>query len=148
MTEAGYCEKWIAYSPDRFDLASGGESHFANGVWVSGGFFRVLGVPALRGRVFTGDDDRHGGGRSGPVAVISYAFWQANFGGDSNVLGRTISLDRQTIQKARIVAARRSTSISGLVARQIEILVGEEEAYERVRAVAEEHGIVLGKGHP
>jgi hypothetical protein len=43
----------------------------------------------------------------------------------------TISLDRQTIQKARILAARQSTSISGLLARQIEILVGEEEAYER-----------------
>ena len=39
----------------------------------------------------------------------------------------TVSLDRETIQKAKIVAARRSTSISGLVAAQIEILVGEEE---------------------
>ncbi len=48
----------------------------------------------------------------------------------------TISLDRKTIQKARIVAARRSTSISGLVARQIEILVGEEEAYERAEQQA------------
>ena len=43
----------------------------------------------------------------------------------------TISLDRQTIRKAKIVAAKHSTSISGLVTRQIEILVGEEEAYER-----------------
>ena len=43
----------------------------------------------------------------------------------------TISLDRKTIQKAKILAARRSASISGLVAHQIEILVGEEEAYER-----------------
>ena len=48
----------------------------------------------------------------------------------------TISLDRQTIQKARIIAARRSTSISGLVACQIEILVGEEEAYERAQRQA------------
>jgi hypothetical protein len=48
----------------------------------------------------------------------------------------TISLDRQTIQKAKVVAARRSTSISGLVARQIEILVGEEEAYERAERQA------------
>jgi hypothetical protein len=48
----------------------------------------------------------------------------------------TISLDRQTIQKAKIVAARRSTSISGLLARQIEILVGEEEAYERAERQA------------
>ena len=51
----------LAYSGTRFDLASGGESHFANGTWVSGDYFRVLGVPAIRGRVFTTDDDRHGG---------------------------------------------------------------------------------------
>jgi hypothetical protein len=42
----------------------------------------------------------------------------------------TISLDREIIRKAKVVAARRSTSISGLLAQQIEILVGEEEAYE------------------
>jgi len=88
----------LAYSDDRFDLANGGESHFSNGLWVSGDFFRVLGVPALRGRVFTIDDDRHGGGRSGPVAIISFAFWQANFAGDPNVLGRTISLNRHNFE--------------------------------------------------
>jgi hypothetical protein len=48
----------------------------------------------------------------------------------------TVSLDRETIQKAKVVAARRSTSISGLVASQIEILVGEEEAYERAERQA------------
>ena len=48
----------------------------------------------------------------------------------------TVSLDRQTIQKARIIAARRSTSISGLLAHQIELLVGEEEAYERAERQA------------
>jgi hypothetical protein len=50
----------------------------------------------------------------------------------------TVSLDRKTIQKAKVIAARRSTSISGLLARQIELLAGEEEAYERAerRALA------------
>jgi hypothetical protein len=48
----------------------------------------------------------------------------------------TISLDRQTIQKAKILAARRSTSISGLLTRQIEILIGDEEAYERAERQA------------
>jgi hypothetical protein len=48
----------------------------------------------------------------------------------------TISLDRKIIQRARIVTARRSTSISGLLARQVEILVGEEEAYERAERQA------------
>jgi hypothetical protein len=48
----------------------------------------------------------------------------------------TISLDRQIIQKAKVIAARHSTSISGLVARQIEVLVGEEEAYEHAERQA------------
>jgi hypothetical protein len=48
----------------------------------------------------------------------------------------TISLDRKNIQRAKILAARRSTSISGLLAHQIEILVGEEEAYERAERQA------------
>lgn len=48
----------------------------------------------------------------------------------------TISLDRQTIHKAKILAARRDTSISGLLARQLETLVGEEEAYERAERQA------------
>jgi len=55
----------------------------------------------------------------------------------------TISLERQIIQKAKIVAARRSTSISGLLARQIEILVGEEEAYERAERQAK---VLLDQG--
>ena len=48
----------------------------------------------------------------------------------------TISLDRQTIQKAKVLAARHSTSISDVLARQIEILIGEEEAYERAERQA------------
>jgi hypothetical protein len=66
---------------------------------------------------------------------------------DNGKQNLTISLDRQTIQKAKIVAARRSTSISGLLARQIEILLGEEEAYERAERQAKmllDQGFHLG----
>jgi len=84
----------LAYSSYRFDLAAGGESHFANGVWASGDFFRVLGVPAVRGRVFTPDDDLHGGGHAGPVAVISYGFWKRHYASDPDIVGKTIRLDR------------------------------------------------------
>ena len=50
----------------------------------------------------------------------------------------TVSLTRQTLRKAKILAARRGSSISGLLAEQIEILVGEEEAYERAQRQATE----------
>src|SRR5579862_33993 len=84
----------LAWGGDRFDLADGGESHFAQGVWASGDFFHVLGVPAMRGRVFDTSDDVHGGGRSGPVAVISYNFWKRHFGGDPDAIGKTVRLNR------------------------------------------------------
>jgi len=48
----------------------------------------------------------------------------------------TVSLSQQTLRKAKILAARRATSISGLLAEQIEILVGEEEAYEHAERQA------------
>lgn len=84
----------LAYGTDRFDLTAGGESHFAEGLWVSADYFRVLGVPAMRGRLFTKDDDRHGCSSSGPVAVISDRFWRRHFNGDANVIGKTVRLNR------------------------------------------------------
>jgi hypothetical protein len=50
----------------------------------------------------------------------------------------TISLTRETLRKAKILAARRDTSISGLLASQLETLVGEDDAYERARRQAED----------
>jgi putative ABC transport system permease protein len=84
----------LAFSTDRFDLAAGGESRFAEGLWASGDFFRVLGVPAMRGRVFTANDDLHGGGHAGPVAVISHGFWKRHYASDPDIVGKTIRLNR------------------------------------------------------
>jgi predicted transcriptional regulator len=50
---------------------------------------------------------------------------------NANKQNVTISISPETVRKARILAARRSTSISGLLAEQIEMLVGAEEAWER-----------------
>jgi predicted permease len=65
---------------------------------VSGDFFRVLGVAAMQGRVFTTEDDRRGGGSSGAVAVISYRFWKRNFEEGSTAIGKTIRLNRRTFE--------------------------------------------------
>lgn len=62
----------------------------------------------------------------------------------------TVSLSTQTIQKAKVLAARRSTSISGLLAGQIEAMVDAEEAYESAqRAALEmmERGFHMGGTH-
>ena len=48
----------------------------------------------------------------------------------------TVSLNTETIRKAKVLAARWSTSVSGLLAEQIGWLVGAEEAYERSERAA------------
>ena len=79
-----------------FNLATGGEARYASGIWVSGDFFKTLEVPALRGRTLTADDDHRGCGS--PPAVISYAFWQLEYAGGPDVVGRMISLDGHSFE--------------------------------------------------
>ena len=80
---------------NRLSLSTaGGEPQPVDGAYVSGDFFTTLGVPALLGRTFTSADDVRGGGPDGPVAVISYGMWQRRFGGDANVIGTSIVIER------------------------------------------------------
>ncbi|HWD00775.1 MAG TPA: ABC transporter permease [Candidatus Sulfopaludibacter sp.] len=83
----------FAYGNGRFDLASGGEKKPAQGLFVSGDYFRTLGVAPLLGRTITKEDDRVGGGSANAVAVLSYAFWQRAYGGDPHIVERSIRLD-------------------------------------------------------
>jgi putative ABC transport system permease protein len=84
----------LAWSSTRFDLAQGGQTEFVDGIWASGHFFDVLGVPAILGRTLTEGDDRRGGGPDGAVAVISYSFWQRRFGGAADAIGRSLTVSR------------------------------------------------------
>ena len=61
----------------------------------------------------------------------------------------TLRLDRRTLRRAKVLAARRNTSISRLLAEQIATLVGEDDAYDQAhrRALALlDRGFHLG-GH-
>jgi putative ABC transport system permease protein len=85
-----------AWSTERFDLGKGGEARYAEGLWVSGDFFRVLQVNPVLGRLFSKSDDYRGCGVQG--VVISDAFWQREFGGRANLIGNTLSLDGYPFQ--------------------------------------------------
>jgi putative ABC transport system permease protein len=78
----------------RFDLAQGGPADAVDGIFASGAYFTALGVAPVLGRTFTLEDDRRGGGANGPVAVISYGFWQRRYNGTPDVIGRTQTIDR------------------------------------------------------
>jgi putative ABC transport system permease protein len=73
------------------------------GLFVSGNFFNVLGVPPVLGRVFVPSDDRRGFGSS--VAVISYAFWQREFGGKASAVGSMLTLEGHPFEIVGITPA-------------------------------------------
>jgi putative ABC transport system permease protein len=85
-----------AWNAAGFNLASGGRSRGARGLYVNGDFFRTLGVPPLLGRVFTSADDQHGCGL--PGTVISYSFWQKEFGGKPSAVGSKITVEGHPVE--------------------------------------------------
>jgi len=83
----------FAWSPQRFDLSAGGETDPVDGAYVSGRFFDVLGVTAIRGRMLRATDDV-GAAMDGPVAVISHRLWRQRFAGATDVVGRPLTVQR------------------------------------------------------
>jgi putative ABC transport system permease protein len=83
-------EGLFGWTGERFNARVNGDWQQTESLLVSGEFFRTLGIGAAIGRTIGPDDDRPGGGSSGPVCVISHAAWQRRFGSDPAVLGRTI----------------------------------------------------------
>jgi predicted permease len=67
------------------------EATTADALMVSGNFFEGYGAKALMGRTIVPSDESS---QAGPVAVITYAFWEKVFGLDPQVLGQVISLNQ------------------------------------------------------
>jgi putative ABC transport system permease protein len=93
--QEGFSEMAV-WTGQEFNLANGGEVHFAKGLRVSGEFFSVLGVRPILGRLINPEDDQPGCGTS--AANISYAFWQRNYAGDPSVIGKRLTLDGNSFQ--------------------------------------------------
>jgi putative ABC transport system permease protein len=92
-----------AWSPRQFNLADGGVVRRAEGMFVSGAFFELLGVSAARGRVLAPADDRPGCGS--PLAVVSDAFWRRELRKDPGVIGAPLRIDGHVFTIAGITPA-------------------------------------------
>jgi predicted permease len=72
-------------------VSDGQEADRAFGMLVSGNYFDVVGTRPILGRTFVQAEDEKPGGA--PVIVVSYAYWQRRFGGDSSVVGRSVKVN-------------------------------------------------------
>ncbi len=86
----------VAFAPlglnqQSLTVQTGSQSTVAAGEMVSGNYFQVLGVAPILGRPIVDEDLRPG---APGVAVISHPFWLREFGGDTSVVGKSITLNR------------------------------------------------------
>src|SRR5580704_1405190 len=79
-----------AMSGDGFTLSGNGDPKIINAAQVTPNFFSTLGVRPLLGRDFIDADQQYGSPR---VAMLTYWIWRTEFGGDPQIVGRTIRLD-------------------------------------------------------
>ncbi|CAN5896031.1 ABC transporter permease [soil metagenome] len=91
-----------AYAAGRAPLHGLGEPRDVNGALVSDGLLGMLGVSLALGRGFAADE--HQPGRAG-LAVLEYGFWQREFGGSGDALGRTVSFAGETYTVVGVLEA-------------------------------------------
>jgi predicted permease len=84
-------------------LTAGGDPRPVAAEIVSGSYFSVLGVGPALGRVIEPADD--GAPGAGPVVVLSYDFWQAQFGGAADIVGRKVLIGNHPMIVVGVAAA-------------------------------------------
>jgi predicted permease len=97
---AAQAEFFGYYNLNNVTVRAQRESFTGEGLLVSGNFFTGLGARALLGRVLIPDDDKPG---ATPVVVISYEWWEKQFGLDPAALGATVTLNGNAFTVAGVL---------------------------------------------
>ncbi len=103
-----------ALQPTTFTLSKGGAAWQIPGGFASAGYFPVFGIAPELGRTFTREDDRaprlH-------LAVLSHELWYKRFGGDREILGQQIRLNREAF------------TVIGVMPRSFSVRPGSEQVW-------------------
>ena len=86
----GFFESMTTYGFQSFGMGTEGDVQPVLGCKVSANFFDVLGVGPAAGRLFAPGEEHPG---SDQVAIVSHGLWQRRFGGDAQLLGKSLSLN-------------------------------------------------------
>src|SRR5215213_6056184 len=89
--QSGAFEDMAAYFDFNVNLTGEGEPEEITGQLTSPGFFSILGVEPIKGRLFTPEDAQREGDH---VIVIGYGLWQRRFGGDPDIVGKKVTISQ------------------------------------------------------
>jgi putative ABC transport system permease protein len=96
-------EGMAAIADESFNFTGVGEPERLEGRRVSSSLFPLLGVEPQIGRVFAAGEDQPGSQR---VVLLSYPFWQRRFGGDSSIVGKSLTLNGEGYTVVGVMPAR------------------------------------------
>jgi predicted permease len=82
----------IGYVPDPVNLQAEGRPTRAWAELVTGNYFSMLGLEAARGRTFAADEGWVPG--KDALIVLSYKYWQTRFGGNPDIIGRSVQVNK------------------------------------------------------
>ena len=99
-------EQMALYAGARYDITGVGKSEAISASPVSSGFFSVLGVQPLHGRVFLSEEDRPGNNHE---VVLSYKFWQTHYASDPGAVGKSINLDGEPYAIVGVMGPKMTT---------------------------------------
>ena len=94
-------DRFVAYRDARFTLAETPPAIQVPGEIVSWDLFQTLGVPLSLGRGFMQQEERPGS----RVVVLGHTLWQGRFGGDPQIVGRRIRINREPYTIVGVAAA-------------------------------------------
>jgi len=90
-------------SGDAVGVGDGTNASRLSGAYVSTNYFSVLGTPTALGRTFVAEDMPLTAPAT--VAIISHRVWRSQFGGDANILGRSLRLNGRSFRIIGVAAA-------------------------------------------
>lgn len=100
----------FAYYGGGYALTGHGESKRVRAILATAGMFSTLQVHPMMGREFAAEENRKGADH---VVILSHGFWQAEFGGTPDVIGRTIELDSEPYTIIGLMPAEFRFPLSG-----------------------------------
>jgi predicted permease len=113
-----------AYRSDDFSITGSGEAERVRVGMVSMGFFEILGVNPVRGRLFSAEEDRLNGT---PVALISAGLWQRKFGSAPDIVGKTIVMNGTGYTVVGIVPARFQLESTNFGIKDVFVPIGQNK---------------------
>ena len=130
-----------AYRDRAFALTGEKGASSLHGVKSSAEFFDVLGIKPAIGHTFSREDEQAGGGPGGFKIILSDDFWRQFFGGDPNVLGRTIELDRRQYTVIGLMPPRFQYPISSDPISFYVTIAEDASTADRTKPPTEERGL-------